>query len=98
MSPGIGSVEVDTERGRISVAYDSTHLTSGDVEQLARRMATVATDRDAHCTMHVDGMGSRSCESCAIALGRRGRRACWSPWSLTIGSGDSERVARRVGG
>lgn len=68
---GIGSVEVDTERSRISVEYDPTRLSSGDAERFARRMATTATDRDAHCTLHVDGTGGRSCESCALALERR---------------------------
>jgi len=68
---GLVQVEVDPTSGRLTLTYDRARLSAADAEQLARRLAAAFEERPAHCTLHVQGQGGRSCETCALALERR---------------------------
>ena len=68
---GLVQVEVDPASGRLTLTYDRARLSAAEAEQLARRLAAAFEARPAHCTLHVQGQGGRSCETCALALERR---------------------------
>ncbi|AEN72464.1 heavy metal translocating P-type ATPase [Rhodothermus marinus SG0.5JP17-172] len=68
---GLVQVEVDPTSGRLTLTYDRARLSPADAERLARRLAAAFEERPARCTLHVQGQGGRSCETCALALERR---------------------------
>ena len=68
---GVVQVEVDPALGRLTLTYDQSRLSAFEAERLARRLAAAFEDRPAHCTLHVQGLRGRSCETCALALERR---------------------------
>jgi len=68
---GLVQVEVDPASGRLTLTYDRARLSAADAERLARRLAAAFEERPARCTLHVQGQGGRSCETCALALERR---------------------------
>ncbi|MFO7313982.1 heavy metal translocating P-type ATPase [Rhodothermus marinus] len=68
---GLVQVEVDPASGRLTLTYDRARLSAAEAERLARRLAAAFEERPARCTLHVQGQGGRSCETCALALERR---------------------------
>jgi len=68
---GLVQVEVDPASGRLTLTYNRAQLSAAEAERLARRLAAAFEERPARCTLHVQGQGGRSCETCALALERR---------------------------
>ncbi|SHK56886.1 heavy metal translocating P-type ATPase [Rhodothermus profundi] len=68
---GLVQVEVDPASGRLTLTYDRQRLSAAEAERLARELAAALEERPAHCTLHVQEQGGRSCETCALALERR---------------------------
>jgi Zn2+/Cd2+-exporting ATPase len=69
-SDGLRGAEVDTRNGRLTLEYDSRELSPAEARRVVNRMASAVEEPAARCTLHVDGRGGRSCESCALALER----------------------------
>ncbi len=68
---GLVQVAVDPASGHLTLTYDRTKLSASEAERLARRLAAAFEERPAHCTLHVQQQGGRSCEACALAVERR---------------------------
>ncbi len=63
---GLVQVEVDPASGRLTLTYDRARLSGAEAERLARRLAAAFEARPARCTLHVQGQGGRSCETCSL--------------------------------
>ncbi|NLF66356.1 MAG: hypothetical protein GX579_17320, partial [Chloroflexi bacterium] len=66
--PGIVNVALDREGESVRFQYDPARSGRDDVARVAAGIAPELGRRWSSCTMLIDGIGGRACESCALAL------------------------------
>lgn len=66
--PGIVNVALDREGESVRFQYDPARSGRDDVARVAAGIAPELGRRWGSCTMLIDGIGGRACESCALAL------------------------------
>ena len=65
---GIVSVDVDADRGRLTLDYDPERMSEQDARRHAREIAAITASTLENCTLAVEHRGGRSCERCADDL------------------------------
>ncbi len=70
-NPAVVGVEVGPDAASVSLSYDRTRLTGEEAQLLADQVGQALEPRFPRCTLYMQPVGGRACETCALRLEKR---------------------------